>query len=137
MADARPVGKTQSVGYQFGVRRAFDGSADAAWALLVSPRGIREWLGGSGRVRLEAGKSYRLADGTTGEVRVWKPGEVVRVTWHPPGWPRPSTIQIRVLPRANGRCAIAFHHEWLPDAAAREAVRERWGRVLDALAHRA
>ncbi len=129
-AQAMPVGKTADRGWQIGVRRAYPGSPTDAWKRLLSPAGIRAWLGGSGRIVLEKGRVYKFKDGTTGEVRVMKPGEVIRVTWQPPDWPAPSTIQVRVLQRAGGLSTIAFHQECLPDAAAREAMRERWLAVL-------
>lgn len=125
-----PVGLTKDVGWVVGVRRVFPGSADEAWRLLLSPAGLKRWVGGSGRMRPEPGRAYRLADGTTGEWRVVKPGEVVRVTWQPPEWPRASLVQVRVVPRAAGRCAVSFHQERLPDAAARAAMKARWTRVL-------
>lgn len=128
----REVGQAAG-GFQVGVRRGCDASVDEAWSLILSPGGLRVWLGGGGRIKVEAGRPFRLKDGTTGEFRVVRPGDVVRVRWQPPEWERPSTIQVRVLPRAGGRSAILFHQEGLPDAAAREAMRARWEAVLERL----
>lgn len=52
------------------------------------------------------------------------------VTWHPPGWPRPSTIHVRVIP-SGGKAAIRVHQEHLPSAREREQMQRRWYAVLD------
>ena len=72
------------------------------------------------------------ADGATGEVRVFSPGSHLRVTWHPPGWPRASTIQLRVIPKGN-RTVVAFHQEHLPSAEARTERRAHYKTSLDKL----
>ena len=97
----RPVGLTKDVGYQIGVRRTVSIPLAEAWDLVISPTGTALWLGEIPNLILEEGARYRQADGSVGEVRVFKPGSHVRITWHPPGWPRPSTIQVRVLPKGE------------------------------------
>jgi uncharacterized protein YndB with AHSA1/START domain len=132
-SDIRPVGLTQDVGYEIGVRRTLPLSLDAAWRLLTSAEGLGLWLGDLPAADFAPDAAYRLADGTRGEIRVFKPGSHVRLTWQPPGWARPSTIQVRVLP-SGARTAIAFHQEHLPDGAAREARRAHFAAALDGLA---
>lgn len=128
----RPTGKTEDVGWQVGARRTFDVHPDRAWEFLISTKGLAVWLGEGMEVELSAGDEYRLVDGTKGKVRVLKPGSHIRLTWQPPGWERPSTIQMRVIPKGE-RCVVAFHQEHLPDGGAREARRAYYLEVLDQL----
>jgi uncharacterized protein YndB with AHSA1/START domain len=126
----REVGKTAAVGYQIGVRRTIACGEEGLWGLLLSPVGMTIWLGGV--IELVDGAPYALADGTRGQVRVYKPWSHIRLTWQPPGWARPSTIQVRVG-AASGGTTLSFHQEHLADGAARQAMKERWERVITEL----
>lgn len=130
--EKHPVGRTRGTGFQVGARRTFPVTSEAAWRLLTSPGGIRLWLDDAAAFSLEKGATYRLANGTHGEVRVVTSGSHLRLTWHPAGWPRPSTIQLRVIPK-DDRTVIAFHQEHLPGAEERDARREHFRAVLDEL----
>jgi uncharacterized protein YndB with AHSA1/START domain len=131
--EERPIGKTKDVGWEIGVRRTLPVEYTAAWKLITSGEGLSIWLGRGAEVGLSKGAVYELADGTTGEVRVFKPDSHLRITWHPPGWPRPSTIQVRVLPNSD-RTVVAFHQEHLPGPDEREARRAFFKAALDELA---
>lgn len=128
----RPVGLTRDVGFQIGARRTMPIGLEDAWRLLTSPEGLRIWLGDAADVDLAPGTTYQIADGTSGTVRVFVPNSHLRITWHPPGWPRPSTIQVRVMPSGE-RTAIAFHQEHLPGARERAERRDHFSAALDAL----
>lgn len=125
------VGRTRGTGFQVGIRRTLPISLAEAWRLVTSPQGVRAWLG-DGAVAWERGREYALADGSTGAVRVVEPESHVRLTWHPDGWPRASTIQVRVIAAASGT-TIAFHQEHLPHAAARQERRAHFAAALEAL----
>ena len=124
------VGRTAEVGYQIGVRRTLPFSEEAIWGLLLSPEGIAVWLGGP--IEMAQGTRYTLADGTSGEVRVYTPWSHCRVSWQSPGWARPSLIQVRVIPAKSGT-TLSFHQEHLRDAAARTEMKARWEAVIGAL----
>lgn len=126
----REVGKTADVGYQIGVRRTLPCGEEVLWSLIVSPAGMAIWLGGA--IDLAEGATYTLADGTRGQVRVYKPWSHIRLTWHPPGWTRPSTVQVRVGAASRGT-TISFHQEHLPDSAARTAMKAHWEGVIEEL----
>ncbi|HEX9938106.1 MAG TPA: SRPBCC domain-containing protein [Longimicrobium sp.] len=128
----REVGKTRDTGWQIGLRRTLPVGVADAWRAVTSPQGVRAWLGDGAHVQFEPGSDYALADGSTGTVRVVQPESHLRLTWHPDGWPRPSTIQVRVLP-AGERTTIAFHQEHMPDAAARQERRAHFAAAMDAL----
>lgn len=121
-------------GFQMGTQKTFLPDAGAAWELLAGAEGLRTWLGPGAPDALVEGERYRLADGTVGEVRVVSPGSHVRLTWLPPIWSEPSTLQVRAVASSSGRGAISFHHEKLPDQAAREAMIAHWKDRLEALA---
>ena len=65
-------------------------------------------------------------------MRVYKPNSHLRLTWHPAGWPRPSTIQVRVIPSGE-KTVISFHQEHMPGPEAREIRRTFFKNALDAL----
>jgi uncharacterized protein YndB with AHSA1/START domain len=130
----RPTGLTKDVGWEIGVRRTLPVEHTVAWRLITSPQGMAVWLGESASsVDLTPGATYDLPDGTRGEVRVVTPGSHFRLTWHPPGWPRPSTMQVRVIPK-GAKTVIAFHQEHLPGSDEREARRAFFKGALDRLA---
>jgi uncharacterized protein YndB with AHSA1/START domain len=127
-----PTGLTKITGYQIGARRTINLPPAEAWELATSLQGVNLWLGPTSHFSFEEGTRYELTDGSYGTIRVYTPGSHLRLTWQPAGWPRPSTIQVRVIPKEN-RSIIAFHQEYLPGAAEREERREHFIRALDAL----
>lgn len=129
----REIGEA-ATGFQMGAQKTFLPDAASAWELLSSSEGIATWLGPGAPGELVEAETFRLEDGTTGEIRVVSPGSHMRLTWQPPEWPKPSTLQVRAAEASSGRGTISFHHEQLPDARAREAMIERWKAVLKALA---
>jgi hypothetical protein len=131
----RVLGQTAATGFEVGVRRTLPIPADAAWQLLLSPEGVGTWLGGK-VPRWEKGEKYALKDGAAGEVRVFKPGSHLRVAVQPEGWPRASTLQVRVMPSGEQKTVISFHQEHLPGAAEREERRKFFEGALDKLQKR-
>lgn len=128
----RSVGQTADGGFQIGVRKTIPVDPAEAWRRLVSPQGVRAWLG-NGTLPLEAKSTYRTRDGAEGEMRVVKPGAQLRLTYRPEGWDSPSTIQVRILPAATGT-TVSFHEERLPAAAERERRKAHFAAALDMLA---
>lgn len=131
-----PVGETADAGFQVGAQRTVAAPAPRVWELLTGQPGLETWLGRLHEPPLEEGRSYRTEDGTRGEIRTLLPERRLRLTWQPPGWERPTTLQITLTPKGD-RCTIGFHHERLPDAGARQAMRERWKGALADLAQQA
>jgi len=125
-----PVGLTKDAGWQIGARRTMDVPPERLWNFILSPEGLREWLGEVDAFIWIEKAPYNLPDGTHGEVRIYKPHSHVRLTWHPPAYPRASTIQVRVIPKGD-RSVLVFHQENLPDQLARENRRAFFQKVLD------
>jgi hypothetical protein len=81
-------------------------------------------------VELAHGATYRLADGTSGKVSVFRSGSYLRMTWQPPERVRPSIIQLCVIANRE-RTVIGFHQEHLPGPADREERRVFYVAALD------
>ena len=131
-AKERPTGLTEDTGWQVGARQTMSIPLERAWRLLTSPPGVQAWLGEAINMDWNLGASYRLSDGSTGEICIFKPKSHLRLTWHPPGWPRPSTIQVRVIPSGD-RTVVAFHQEHIPDQASRAARKLHFQAALAAI----
>lgn len=120
----RAVGETSS-GFQVGVQRAVDATPEQVWEILVGRTEL--WLGE--KVELEPGASYSL-----GKIKVVKPGDRIRFSWQPAGWPNAVSAQLTILTSKSGKTALHVQLEKLPDAVAREAMRVRWRGVLEGIA---
>ena len=124
----RAVGQTAG-GFQVGVQRRVALSPTDTWTLLATRPDL--WLGAG--VALEPGRRYQVP-GASGEVRVVKPGDRLRLTWQPGGWTTPATVQLTLLPTGPGKTAVHAQVERLADAGARETARARWREALERLA---
>lgn len=132
----RVVGQTADAGFQIGVRRSIAATAMEAWELIISRPEL--WLGEGASVTFTKGATYDVPAGhreprATGEIRVVKPGDRLRMTWHPEGRSAPATLQLTLSETGSGRTAITAHLEKLPDAGARDEMRERWTAALERL----
>ena len=127
----RVVGQTADAGFQVGVQRTLAGSPREVWELITGRPEL--WLGDGGPPSFERGARYK-AGGASGEIRVVKPGDRLRLTWQPAGWAAPATLQLTLTERGPGRTALGVHLEKLPDADSREAMRTHWRAVLDRMA---
>jgi uncharacterized protein YndB with AHSA1/START domain len=130
----KPVGLTKDVGWEVGARRTYSTYPGEAWEYLLSEVGVEQWLGDikGDHFDFAKGAEYELRDGTTGEVRVFEQGSHLRITYHPSGWERASTIQVRVInEKGDARTTVAFHEEHLPDEKARETRKAHFQSVLD------
>jgi uncharacterized protein YndB with AHSA1/START domain len=126
----KPVGLTKDTGYQVGARRTIDVPHSTAWDFIFSLEGLNIWLGSVSSIELREKESYQLDEGVSGEVRVLKPGSHIRLTWQPSGYPRPSMMQVRVIPK-GAKTTIAFHQEHLPSSAARKTRQRHFKHCLD------
>lgn len=128
----RPVGHTKSQGWEIGVRRTFPVTPAKAWETLMSPPGLALWLGDKTPLKLQKGQPYKTQSGTVGEIRSYTEGSLIRMTWEPSEWDFASTLQIRVLPAKTG-ATISIHHERMHNSDQREAMRQHWTAVIEAI----
>lgn len=124
-----PRGMTKDAGWQIGVSRTLPVPLDRAWGLLTSAEGAALWLGEGAELPTEPGRTFNADDGSSGELRSFRPGDRVRVKWHPAGWAHDSTVQVSVS-GGDDKTTIRFHQEHLVDADERERQRAHWQRVL-------
>jgi len=136
MDNEKIIGRTKSVGFQVGVRRTFPVSQEQAWALIIAKEGLHSWVGDGATLHLEPGHKYHSKIGA-GEIRIVKPLEQLRLTWQKEGWSRPSTVQIRILPKETNKTTISFHQEHLSDQTVREEMKQYWESVLNSIKARA
>lgn len=115
-----------------GVSRTFPCSVEHAWE-VVTTVGLQRWLGVEPPIDPTPGAGYQAADGTTGEVRSYRPNDRIRLTWHPPHWSHDSTVQVALAPRGD-KTMVRFHQERLADPEERAAMREHWRAAIEDLA---
>jgi uncharacterized protein YndB with AHSA1/START domain len=129
----RPTGLSKGAGWEIGVSRSVAFPLEAVWDLLTSAEGSAIWLGAGVQRLDQPGGAYQTSDGTSGEVRSFRPLDRVRLTWQPEDWSHDSTVQFTVSRTASGRTLLRFHQERLADATEREQQRAHWQGVLDAV----
>ncbi|PIM73941.1 activator of Hsp90 ATPase 1 family protein [Streptomyces sp. JV178] len=122
------TGLTQDAGWEIGVSRTLPQPPAAVWEFISGPEGLALWLGAGARLTPERGAPYTTDAGIGGEVRGYRPGERIRVTYGD------TTVQATVSAAAGGRTVLRFHQERMASAGERERRREHWRRVLDRVA---
>ena len=130
MAEPRPVGLTKGQGWEIGVRKTFPVGTSHLWEALTTQPGLGYWLGTGVNAEFEKGDTYKTAEGTTGDIRSFEAGRLIRMTWQPRDADLPSTLQIRVLPTKRGS-TLSIHHEKLLNGDHREAMRQHWSSVME------
>ena len=129
----RPTGLTKGAGWEIGVSRSVAFPLEEVWDFLTSAEGSVVWLGAGVQRLDQPGRPYQTSDGTSGEVRSFRPLDRVRLTWQPEDWSHDSTVQFTVSRTTSGRTLLRFHQERLADATEREQQRAHWKAVLDAV----
>lgn len=120
-----PTGLTRDAGWEIGVSKTLPLPADTVWDFIVSPEGVALWLGVvRGGLPTEKGAAYGTADGVTGEVRGYRPGDRVRLTCGG------TTVQVTVSEAGPGKAVLRFHQEHLTSAEEREQRRTHWQGVM-------
>ena len=121
-----PVGVTKDAGVQIGVRRTIAADKERVWRFMLSPDGLKLWIGSVPEFRLEKGFEFAAAEGVTGKLTVVQPLHKLRMAWKRPEWERPSRLQMYFLDASGGRTTIAIHQEMLEDVYIRERMRRHW-----------
>jgi uncharacterized protein YndB with AHSA1/START domain len=127
------TGLTQDAGWQAGASRTFSVDKATAWSALVSPAGLRAWLGRLEALPTTTGDPYETEDGVRGEVRSWRPEERLRLRWQLRGRSEPAILQV-ALSESRGGTVVRLHADHLADADERAQVLEHFAGALDRLA---
>lgn len=128
----RVLGQVASGKYQLSISRTIAADPVALWSLLLSPAGVRCWLGTIDQFEAVKGWPFETAESVRGAVRGVEPGKRLRLTYQPPGHETRSTLLLTIS-GTDGRAILRFDHEKLTDATAREAMKQRWQQALDCL----
>ncbi|MBI1281822.1 MAG: hypothetical protein GC179_27100 [Anaerolineaceae bacterium] len=129
MSEKTPIGKTKGQGWEIGVRKTFPVGTGRLWDALTTQPGLGYWLGTGVDADFKKGDIYETQEGTTGDIRSFEAGSLIRLTWQPKDMDSPSTLQLRVLPTKTGS-TLSIHHEKLKDGEQREAMRQYWQMVI-------
>ncbi|MGV3603513.1 MAG: hypothetical protein ACO1N1_20000 [Dyadobacter fermentans] len=132
----RGVGELES-GYEIGVTRTFPIHSSKAWEVLTSEEGLAAWVGDLENGAIGPDESFTTKEGITGTITVLQPGSHFRIAWQPLHWRQSSILQVRVIGSKSknaGKSVISFHHEKLPGAGDRSAMKQRWEEKLSHLA---
>ncbi|WP_336319496.1 SRPBCC domain-containing protein [Streptomyces lavendofoliae] len=120
-----PAGLTRDAGWEIGVSKTLPLPARAVWEFITGPEGLVLWLGDvRGGLPTERGAAYATADGVTGEVRGYRPGDRVRLTYGG------TTLQVAVSEAGPRKSVLRFHQERLAGADERERRRAHWQGVM-------
>ncbi len=125
------IGKTKSVGFQFGIRKTVPASAEKVWEFLFSEAGTNIWLGKL-KNELELKKEFETLERVTGYVRVFTPNSHIRLNWKPKHWENTSTIQIRIISKGD-QTTIAIHQEKLLNTQQRNEMKAYWTTKINEL----
>ena len=126
-----PTGQTKDAGWEIGVSKTLSARIDHLWDLLISPQGLRLWLGTLEHLPSGKGDTYQTAEGTVGEIRSYHERHRIRLTWQPKDWHHDTTLQLTVTQAATpGTTRLGVHQEWLADADERERQRVHWQGVV-------
>ena len=130
MTEQTPVGKTKEQGWEIGVRRTFPVGTSRLWEALTTQPGLGYWLGTGVEADFKKGDTYKTLEGTTGDIRSFEVGSLIRLTWQPKDWDFASTLQIRVIAAKKGS-TLSIHHEKLQNGDQREQMRQYWTAEMD------
>ncbi|NUP25973.1 MAG: SRPBCC domain-containing protein [Nocardia sp.] len=120
-----PTGLTADAGWQIGVSRTLPHPPDVVWDYLTGPAGLACWLGSGAEPAPEPGAPYRTDTGVTGEIRSYRPGDRIRLTYGP------TTVQVALTAATGDRTRLRFHQERMSSPGQREQQRAYWQQVMD------
>lgn len=127
----RVTGQTLATGFEVGIQRTYPLGKENLWKILTSGKGLALWLGSDTKIDLKEGGTFKTKEGISGEFRVVRKGEKLRLTWKLPDWKSFSTLQIYLLPVGANKTSLRFHQEKLPDEITRKRMRDYWQKKLE------
>lgn len=127
LTQRRITGQTLSGTFQIGVTKTFPLEIEKAWERILT--GAPQWLGNE--LPKNTGETFSTKDGTCGILKVFKEYSHMRLTWQPRNWKKPSTLQVRVVPKKDNKTAVTFHQENLPNQKSLKQMRDHWKKILE------
>lgn len=126
----REEGQTQAAGYEIGVSKTFNCSAEVLWKILMQTPGRDIWLGASTDFILKKKANYLLTDGREGQIRSIHENKRIRLTWDHESLNETSTLQLTIVNKLE-KSTLAFHQEKLSNQGERELMRKHWKQVIN------
>jgi hypothetical protein len=105
-------------------------STTQLWKMLLAPHGQKLWLKPFSAIQLKSGAAFETEGGIYGEVRTWKAGVRLRLSWRESEWPKASIVQVQLIARSKDKCILVFQHDGLKDARLKEQMRAHWQAAL-------
>lgn len=130
---AKQVGQTKDTGFQFGLQKTFAVAEEVVWEYMFSDMGLKTWLGEL-TSDFSLNKNYLTKEGIEGFVRVFQPYSHIRIVWKKKEWTNTSSLQIRIIRKADKKTLISFCHEKLLDANQRAEMKEYWNLKMNLIA---
>jgi activator of HSP90 ATPase len=127
--EAKAVGLTKNVGFQFSITKTCAVSVDTAWDFLLSESGIAMWLGDIHFDDFESNKPLTTKAGIEAKITIFRPDSHIRLAWKPTHWDNNSFIEIRVLTN-KGRAKLGLRHTHMVSVEQREEVKAYWTKVM-------
>lgn len=110
--------------------RTFPVNEKKMWKILLSSQGLDCWLKPISKFQLKPGFTFEAENGVYGEVRTFKEFKRARIKWQDTDWPKPSIVQIMLVPRKNNKCILVFQHEKLMNGRIKNSIRDYWKKAL-------
>jgi activator of HSP90 ATPase len=127
--EAKVVGLTKNVGFQFSITKTCAVSVDMAWDFLLSESGIAMWLGDIHFNDFEWGNPLTTKAGIEAKITIFKADSHLRLAWKPKHWDNNSFIEIRVLTN-KGRAKLGLLHTHMTSIEQREEVKTYWTKIM-------
>lgn len=119
--------------YSMVVSRTFPGDVKQVWKFLDSPQGMAIWLKPYSEFCLRPKNVYENETGAFGEIRTMKINRRIRMTWQETEWPKPSILQVHLVPRPKKKSILIFNHDGLSNGRQRLQMKEYWTQIVDEL----
>jgi activator of HSP90 ATPase len=127
--EAKVVGLTKNVGFQFSITKTCAVSVDMAWDFLLSESGIAMWLGDIHFNDFELNNPLTTKAGIEAKITIFKADSHLRLAWKPKHWDNNSFIEIRVLTN-KGRAKLGLLHTHMVSIGQREEVKAYWTKII-------
>jgi activator of HSP90 ATPase len=131
--EAKIIGLTKNVGFQFSITKTCAVSVDTAWDFLLSELGVAMWLGDIDFDDFELNNPLTTEAGIEAKITIFRANSHIRLAWKPRHWDNNSFIEIRVLTN-KGRAKLGLLHTHMVSIAQREEVKAYWTKVINKIA---
>lgn len=112
--------------YTVTVTKTFPVEQKKLWKELISPDGQAIWLSPLSPFEIKPKNTFEIRGGIFGGVRTMKAPERLRMSWQDTEWPKPTILNVHVLPRPDKKCLLVFSHDSIKDPRTKEKLRLHW-----------